>query len=275
MKYTVKRDANIGKKEMVIYLLGAYGISGLFAMPLILNSKIDSGMLYLTLMGIATFGPFMSSLAVTYYFQGLRGIRRILKNVVNWKFPWYLYILIFFLPGIFMISGISLNIAIGGISPIVWVMFPNTFITAVVSPLGEELGWRGFMMPRLQKYLSPILTSLILGVIWAGWHYWLFLIPGIFSNELPFHIFLASCIANTLWYTWFYNKSNHSILTGILFHFSFNMTNRIIPISPEYYEGSYTPYLIMIILEILLGISINLLFKNKTNLYNHASKKGK
>ena len=170
----------------------------------------------------------------------------------------HIYILVFTIPAIFMFCGVFIGTIIFKISPIVWIMFPNTFLTALVAPLGEEFGWRGFAMPQLQKKLSPIKTSLLLGVIWAVWHYWLFLIPGQFKNNAPFSIFLMGCIADTLWFTWFYNKSKSSILVGILFHFSYNLTYHIVPINPIYFYGNITPYLIMIICEFTLGIVMNL-----------------
>ncbi len=127
-------------------------------------------------------------------------------------------------------------------------------------------------MPRLQKALSPIATSLLLGTLWAGWHYWIFLIPGQFKNDIPFGIFVLSCIADTLCFTWLHNQSGFSILAGMLFHFSYNLTYHIVPVNPVYYSGDTGPYLVMIISELAIGIILNLQFSTKVQSTKRRSK---
>ena len=249
--------------EIIICTLGAYLVSGIFAIPLILKPKMFSGILYNILVGGAIFGPFISSIITTYLFEKKEGIIKLFKSVFLWKRPVYLYFFILTLPAILMfLSGSINNIVFGGAA--VTIMFPDAFKTAIFSPLGEELAWRGVVTPRLQKKYSPFLTSLILGIVWAGWHYWLFMISNNFEIKLPFILFGLGCVSETLLYTWFYNKSKGSVLSTILFHSVYNLTYHIIPIRPEYFNGSIYPYVIFILLELILGLFLNLKCNSKT-----------
>ena len=85
--------------------------------------------------------------------------------------------------------------------------------------LGEEPGWRGFALPELQRRYSPLLASLILAPIWAIWH-----LP-LVGNEFPWPIvpvFLLSLFGATFMLTWFFNRTNGSVLLPMLFHATVN-----------------------------------------------------
>jgi membrane protease YdiL (CAAX protease family) len=90
--------------------------------------------------------------------------------------------------------------------------------------LGEETGWRGFLLPRLQQHHSPLVSSVLLTIGWAGWH-----VPAFFY--LPSYAaiglsivpgFLFGLFAGAVVLTWLYNKSGGSVLAAALWHASFN-----------------------------------------------------
>jgi membrane protease YdiL (CAAX protease family) len=91
--------------------------------------------------------------------------------------------------------------------------------------LGEELGWRGYALPRLQKRRSALTATLILGVAWAFWH-----LPAFFYKDtyvamglmagLP--LLLISILAASIVFTWLYNSTPGSLLMVILFHAVFD-----------------------------------------------------
>src|SRR5437868_14649027 len=85
--------------------------------------------------------------------------------------------------------------------------------------LGEEPGWRGFALPRLQARHTPFSASLILAPIWALWH-----LP-LMGNEFPLAIipaFLISLLGGTLIQTWLFNRSKGSVFGQMLFHATVN-----------------------------------------------------
>jgi membrane protease YdiL (CAAX protease family) len=98
------------------------------------------------------------------------------------------------------------------------------FVTLLYGgPLGEELGWRGFALPYLQKRHSPLEASVILGFFWALWHAPMdlshaFGVPGL----VGFVYRLIFTMPLTLLFTYFYNRTAGSVLVAILLHTSIN-----------------------------------------------------
>jgi membrane protease YdiL (CAAX protease family) len=84
--------------------------------------------------------------------------------------------------------------------------------------LGEEPGWRGFALPGLQSTLSPLVSTLILGVLVSGWH-----VPILFLEEgglQPSYLggFLLGTVGVTFWYSWLFNHTGGSVLITLIAH---------------------------------------------------------
>lgn len=96
------------------------------------------------------------------------------------------------------------------------------FITSIFFDGGglmEEIGWRGFALPRLQMKFTPLKSSIILGVIWSLWHIPVKLVFSPWSYFLSFYfIFTLICILYCIVITYFYNRLGGSILIGVAFH---------------------------------------------------------
>jgi len=86
----------------------------------------------------------------------------------------------------------------------------------------EEIGWRGFMLPRLQSSFDALTASLAVGVVWMIWHAPLFVIPGAVQTDLPILPFVVQGIALAVVFTWLYNSTNGSVLLAVLLHGTFN-----------------------------------------------------
>src|SRR5206468_8184082 len=117
-------------------------------------------------------------------------------------------------------------------------------------PLGEELGWRGFALPRLQRRYGPLVGSLILGPIWAFWHLPVFWIPAwnYPPTILNIVMFVIAAIAFTIVMTWVFNSTKGSLFIAVLVHTSFDMVlatlNRLFPVPIVNDYGSNVPVLI-------------------------------
>ncbi|HEU0292594.1 MAG TPA: type II CAAX endopeptidase family protein [Anaerolineales bacterium] len=101
---------------------------------------------------------------------------------------------------------------------------PALFTSYLVNPIGEETGWTGFALPRLQQRFRPWLAAVILGVIWAIWHLPAFFVPsemGAFS-PVNFIFFMLSSIFIRIVWTWVTNNAHGSGIAGILLHASSN-----------------------------------------------------
>ena len=95
---------------------------------------------------------------------------------------------------------------------------------------GEEMGWRGYILPRLQAKYNALVSSLIVGVIWSVWH-----LPKSFGTGLnkdqSFVWYTLFCLAAAVLYTWLYNNSRGSLLLVVLFHASQNTAGAFLPVS--------------------------------------------
>ena len=88
-----------------------------------------------------------------------------------------------------------------------------------LGPLGEELGWRGFLLPRMLERMRPLSAALILGAIWMIWHVPAFLMSGVPQSNMSFPIFAIGGIAFNVFITWLFLNARQSILiAGIIPH---------------------------------------------------------
>lgn len=112
------------------------------------------------------------------------------------------------------------------------------FLFAILVPLIEEMGWRGYVLDRLQTRYSALTSSLVLGVVWSLWHLPLFFVAGSYQAGLgigtpEFWLFFLSIIPLTVIITWIYNNTGRSIFAAILFHGMVNFSGEIIALSPR------------------------------------------
>jgi uncharacterized protein len=97
-----------------------------------------------------------------------------------------------------------------------------SFVVALLI-IGEEVGWRGFLLPYLLERHSPATSSLIVGIIWAVWHLPNFLIPSFPHYGLPFSAFVLMTIAFSMLFTWFHIRTNGSLVIAVIFHAALNL----------------------------------------------------
>jgi uncharacterized protein len=172
-------------------------------------------------------GPFIAALIVIPLTRGWAGLRELGSRMIRWRVRWYWYVVAIGLPLAAVMLTAGLNVALGASAPS---LVQYTSVTTVlmvlalrlVNPgdgaLGEEPGWRGFALPGLQSTLSPLVSTLILGVLVTGWH-----VPILFLEEgglrPPFLVgFLLGTVAVTFWYSWLFNHTDGSVLITLIAH---------------------------------------------------------
>jgi membrane protease YdiL (CAAX protease family) len=161
--------------------------------------------------------------------EGTAGIRRLLRRIVLWRvgFQWYVFALVG-VPAITVLGAIVLPGVLASFQapPLSLVLtYPISFLVALVigGPLGEEPGWRGFALPRLQRMYGPLVGSLILGIFWAFWHLPYFWMPEWGTpkgSTIDIIWFVLADIALTIICTWVFNNTRGSLLIVILVHAS-------------------------------------------------------
>jgi membrane protease YdiL (CAAX protease family) len=99
---------------------------------------------------------------------------------------------------------------------------------------GEEVGWRGFALPRLEMRTSPLVASLIVACFWIPWHFFLWQSQGQLFMTWNFWMNNFLIVLSSITLTWFYNRSNGSILVCGILHAAENTTARVFLIQNWY-----------------------------------------
>jgi uncharacterized protein len=173
------------------------------------------------------FGPLVAALIVIPITQGRAGLKELGLRIIRWRVRWYWYAVAIGLPLAVVVLTMGLNVALGASAPslvqlssvsTILLMFAVRLVNPVDGALGEEPGWRGFALPGLQgSGLSPLVSTLILGVLVTGWHApLLFLEEGLQPSVIVG--FLLGTVAVTFWYTWLFNHTGGSVLMTIVSH---------------------------------------------------------
>lgn len=120
---------------------------------------------------------------------------------------------------------------------------------------GEEMGWRGFILPRLQARYNALVASLIIGVIWGIWHLPKFLGTGTGSGG-SFFWFTVAHLALAVLYTWLYNNSHGSLLLVVLFHATGNTAAMFLPIQFAVPGGITQNMLIVLYIVVAILVTV-------------------
>jgi membrane protease YdiL (CAAX protease family) len=178
---------------------------------------------------LAVAAPTISATLVTWVGEGRAGLAALYARLIRWRFGirWYALVLI----GIPALGWLVSRLA--GPTPLEDVSTPAILFALLLNllisgPLGEELGWRGFALPRLLKQFSPLVASLILGAIWGVWHLPSFFLSGMVQSGLSLPIFLLCAPCLSILITWVFEHTGESVLITVLFHYMVNFSASII-----------------------------------------------
>lgn len=178
---------SLERRGLIVYIVLAYLLSWLCLVPIILCRSRGIAIVGPILSGLlfaSSFGPLISAFVVTRWQESTAGVHALLAQGLRWRVRplWYLVALL--APPFLMLLANVLYAIIGGVlvfpKPLVWLVVPLNFVLVFLlgGPLGEEFGWRGYALPRLQAQYGPLRASIILGTFWAMWHLPLFFIAG-------------------------------------------------------------------------------------------------
>lgn len=182
---------------------------------------------------VGVYGPTISAIVTTLIFDRFSDVLNLLKKLIIWKVPINNYLYIILLPLVFVIIGIGLYSLligeIGSFDKMAFLSIPTILWAGLYAgPLGEELGWRGFLLPELQQRFSNLKSAIIIGLIWFIWHIPLWWAPfgTLVSGEpisfIPVLTYLTMIICLSIIITWLVINSKGSVLIAILFHLSIN-----------------------------------------------------
>ena len=223
------------------YFVLAFAITWALWVPAAFEARgvISSLPVPATLLG--AFGPLAAAVIVTAQEGGRAGLRSLLGRVVRWRVSPIWYGVAIVGPVLLYLTAMALNVVLGGQPPDFLALIRALPIVLAISvymliavALGEEVGWRGYALPALQARFSALLSSVILGAMWALWHLPLFFNPDTLYSNLPFVLQLALQIPFAILLTWVYNSTRGSILLVMLLHAVFNAGGQLWKTIPEY-----------------------------------------
>jgi membrane protease YdiL (CAAX protease family) len=205
-----------------------YALSWVLWLPLVVlrDTFPAAPGLVLVLLGSAV--PSLLAIVLTAIVFGRGSLRELLGGLLIWRVDlrWYLVAVL----GPVALAGgiVAFNVLLGGPAisinvPLLAVVITLAFHIFPGSALGEEIGWRGYALPRLQARRSALSASLILGVIWAFYHLPLFFTGQAFRSPSILVPFVISGIALSIILTWVYNSSGGSLLLIVLLHATANL----------------------------------------------------
>jgi uncharacterized protein len=219
----------VKRHPLIAFFLLAFALSWIFWLPLVFLRDTIPATQGLVLLILGSSVPSLLAIVLTAIVLGREFLRKLLGRLLIWSVDprWYLVVVL----GPAALAGgmVVFNAFVGGpalsfsTSLLLGVVIPLAFSIFPGSALGEEIGWRGYALPRLQAGRSALSASLILGVIWAFYHLPLSFTGQAFRSPSLFVPFAISTIALSVILTWVYNSTGGSLLLVVLLHATANL----------------------------------------------------
>lgn len=217
--------------QLVVYFLLAYAVSWLIWFPLygsVIGVECSLNIPFNHALG--GLGPLISAVITTAIFTGRAGLKQLLKKTVTLSHARY-FLIALLAPTVLLVVAVLADWFVNGTAVDVSGIFRSRefpqmnylsffFYNLLFFGLGEEAGWRGFALPKMQIKTNALISSLLLTLFWALWHLPLFLYrPGYVGMDLAgITGWMFSLLTGSLLLTWLYNSTRGSILICAIFH---------------------------------------------------------
>ncbi|HEX7660604.1 MAG TPA: type II CAAX endopeptidase family protein [Pseudonocardiaceae bacterium] len=225
------------RSRVTVFFLLAYAISWAWLVPwVIAGQSVRQGSGWPTHVP-ALLGPLLAALIMTAATTGRSGLRELAGRLVRWRIGWRWWLAALG-PLVFLLATLAV-LAAGGAGlpapadfaefsglPAAWGPVGVAVALLLVDGLGEEGGWRGYALPRLSGRLGPVAASLIIAVLWAGWHLPQFLLLDSYRGLSPamVPVFLVGLAAGSIVLTWLYNRTG-SVAACAVWHTGYNLAS--------------------------------------------------
>lgn len=222
------------RHPLIVYFTLAYAFSWAVEIPLVAAAHgWTTRAVPYTLHYLAAFGPLLAAVIATALAEGPGGLRRLGSRVVQWRVrpTWWVYavapLLLYGVAALVMrlVRGSWTDIGLLGRVNFLPDLGPGALALWIVTfGIGEETGWRGFALPQLQRSRSVLAASLLLGLLWAGWHLpTLFYLPSYVQHGLAALPGLVIGVTlGSIVLAWLVTGSGGSVLLAIVWHGVFN-----------------------------------------------------
>ena len=226
-----------------LYLTLVVGLTWLCWIPAALLPSAEMDRTVLVLQYLGGLMPFLVAVVLLYLHEPPTAIPNYWQRLVEVRRigPIWALVALLVVPAITLMS-VTVDRMLGGLGAVPdelarvtgglggWLTF--TAFIFIFSPLPEELGWRGFVLDRLQQERGPLASGVILGAVWTLWHLPLFWIKGSYQHSLGigtplFWLFMLEKIPQSVIMTWIYNNTRRSTLAAVIVHFAVNLIGEL------------------------------------------------
>lgn len=167
-------------------------------------------------------GPLVAGLVVTWLAMGRAGLKDLGARMIRWRVGWQWYAVALAIPLAVAVVTVVFCLALGApanalaqLPPVdvLLFVFALRLVNPMDGPMGEEPGWRGVALPRLQASRSPLAAAVILAILVALWHW-----PDVVVTQRLPPLGLLGAFAVTFWYCWIFNRAGGSVLMSLVMH---------------------------------------------------------
>ena len=242
------RSAFRGRWQLVVFITLAYGLSWWPALLRLMNPESAP---------VIPLGPSIAALIVVGWVYGRPGLRALLRSAVHGRIGrWWWGAAI---PLAVAVSAAVLTMAAGAPAPqsadvataATAALITLPIVLVINGPLGEELGWRGYLLPHFLRRRSPITATLLLLPIWVGFH-----LPLMITNPGRYGWWWAlSLVGMAFTMTWLHVRSGGSVLFAIVFH---TVVNIATPVAIQLFDGAdrLLVWQLSAVLWVLIGVAV-------------------
>jgi uncharacterized protein len=249
----------VRRHPLITFFVLTYALAWILWLPLVVLQDTIPAAPGLVLVLLGSNVPSLLAIVLTALLLGKGALRKLLGRLLIWRLNPLWYLVVVLGPAALAGGMVALNVFVGGPAisvsvPLLTVVITLAFFIFPGSALGEEIGWRGYALPRLQSGRSALSASLILGVIWAFYHLPLFFTGQAFRSPSLLVPFVVSGLALSVILTWLYNSTGGSLLLVVLLHATANLPLTLLlePLGSR----AMVPFLLYVGLMVVAGIVV-------------------
>lgn len=247
------------------FLVLSCAVSWALCAPAVLAGSAPSSP-ELALVFVSGFGPTLGAIALTAVSEGRSGVARLLGGLCRWRVRPAWWALALLGPLAVALLAVGVTWLVGGPSratpsvpggPLAPLLLAGGFLAGLVvgGPLGEEVGWRGYALPRMQRTGRALPSALVLGAVWSLWHLPLFYVLGTVQSFLPPLPFAVAFVSLSVVFSWAYNGSQ-SLLICVLLHGSVNFSAGVLGVVPTRAGQPVLAFEVFTVLVVLAAVGV-------------------
>jgi uncharacterized protein len=218
----------VKRHPIITFFVLTYVFTWAIESPLVFLTDSVTATQGLVLVILASNVPSAVAIVLTAIVLGRGALRKLLARLLIWRVSPFWYLVVFLGPVALTGGVVLLNALIGGpaLSLGMTLVGATIFFAFSVVPgsaLGEEIGWRGYVLPRLQSRMSALSAALLIAPIWGLWHLPLWLTGDPVKTPTFYVAFFAAVFPMSVLLTWVYNSTGGSLLMVVILHATVNL----------------------------------------------------